>query len=64
MVKAYCNTSLEALCILTGMTPVIIKLEEAVKQYSIRKRKGSQTHVLDNDVELKNWPQPADAVKI
>jgi hypothetical protein len=55
--------SSEALCILTGMTTIIIKMEEAVKQYSIREGKGSQTHVF-NDVELKDWPHAADTVKI
>ena len=64
MAKAYCTTSSEALCVLKGMTPKIIKTEEAVKQYSIRKRKGSQIHVFDKDMELKDWPHPADAVKI
>ena len=64
MAKAFCTTSSEALCILTGMTPIIIKTEEAVKQYNIRKGKGSQTHLFDSKVELKNWRHPADAVKI
>jgi hypothetical protein len=64
MAKAYCTTSSEALCILTGMTPIIIKTEEAVKQYSNRKWEGSQTHIFDNDVELKDRPHPADAVKV
>jgi ribosomal protein L5 len=64
MAKTYCTTSSEAVCILTGTTPIIIKAEEAVKQYSIRKGKGSQTHVFDNDVELKNWPHLADTIKI
>jgi ribosomal protein L5 len=41
MAKAFRTTSSEALCILTGMNPIIIKTEEAVKQYIIRKRKGS-----------------------
>jgi ribosomal protein L5 len=45
MAKAYCTTSSEALCILTGMNPIIIRTKEAVKQYSIRKGKGSQTHI-------------------
>ena len=64
MAKAYCTTSSEALCILTGMTPIIIKTEEAVKQYYISKRKGSQSHVFNKDVELKDWPHLANAVKI
>jgi len=43
MAKAFGTTSREALCTLTGMTPIIIKTEEGVKQYNIRKGKGSQT---------------------
>jgi hypothetical protein len=46
------------------MTPIIIKTEEAVKQYSISRRKESQTQLIDREVELKNWPHPADVVKI
>jgi ribonuclease HI len=60
MAKAYRTTSSEALCILKG----IIKLEEVVKRYRIKKSTGSHTFVLDNDVELKYWPHPADAVTI
>ena len=56
-------TSSEVLCILVGTTP-IIKTEEVVKQYNIRKGKGSQTHLIDRELELKNWPHPADAVKM
>jgi hypothetical protein len=62
--KAFRTTSSEALCILSGMTPIIIKTEEAVKKYIIIKGKGSQTHLFDMEVELKNWPHPADVVKI
>jgi len=64
MAKAYRTTSSEALCIVTGMTPIIIKTEEAVKRHNIRERKGNQTQLIDREVELKNWPQPADVVKI
>ena len=54
MAKAFRTTSGEALCIVAGMTPIIIKTEEAVKQYNIRKGKGSQTQLIDREVELKN----------
>jgi hypothetical protein len=64
MAKAFRTTSSEALCIVTGMTPINIKTEEAVKQYTIRKRKGSQTQLIDREVELKNLPHPTDVVKI
>jgi hypothetical protein len=56
--------SSEALCILAGMTPIIIKTEEAVKQYNIRKGKGSQTHLFDSRVEFNNLPHPAYAIKL
>jgi ribonuclease HI len=52
------------LCILAGTTPIIIKTEEVVKQYNIRKGKGSQTQLINRELEIKNWPHPADAVKI
>jgi hypothetical protein len=54
MAKAACTTSTKALCILTGMTPIIIKTEEAAKQYIIRKGKGSLSHTFDSGVDLKN----------
>jgi ATP-dependent Clp protease adapter protein ClpS len=62
--KAFRTTSSEGLCILAGTTTIIIKTEEVVKQYNIRKGKGSQTQLIDRELELKNWPHPADAVKI
>jgi CRISPR/Cas system-associated exonuclease Cas4 (RecB family) len=37
--KAFRTTSSEALCILTGITHIIIKMEEAVKMYNGRKPK-------------------------
>jgi len=64
MAKAFLITSSETLCIVTRITPIIIRTEEAVKQYNIRKGKGSQTLVIDRKVEIKNWTHPADVVKI
>jgi len=62
--KAFRTTSSEALCIMTGTTPIIIKTEEVVKQYNVKKGIGCQTQLIDRELELKNWPHPADAVKI
>jgi hypothetical protein len=42
MAKAFRTTSSEALCIVTGMTLIIIKTEEAVKQYNIKKKKEAE----------------------
>jgi hypothetical protein len=47
-----------------GITPIILKTEDTVKKYIVRNRKEIQTHFFDSEVEVKNWPHPADAVKI
>jgi len=41
--KEFCTTSSEALCILVGMTPIIIRTEEPVNQYFLRKGKGTHS---------------------
>ena len=64
MAKVYRTTSSKALCMLTEMTPIIIKLEEVVKRYKIKEKLGNCTFELDSNVELKYWPHPADAVTI
>jgi len=64
MAKVYRNTSSKALCILTGMTPIIIKLAEAVKCYNIKEKTVSLSFELNSNVELKQWLHPAGAVTI
>jgi hypothetical protein len=58
--RAFCTISSEALCILAGTTPIIIRTEEASKQYFFRKGKGTLTQPIDLQMELKNWPHAAD----
>jgi ribonuclease HI len=60
--KAYRTTSNEALCILTGITPIEIKAEETVNLYRIIRDR--QNHQLDQEVELKDWTHPADSVTV
>ena len=55
--KAYRTTSNEALCILTGTTPISLKAEEAANLYRITRDK--QNHQLDHEVEPKDWTHPA-----
>ena len=62
--KAYRTTSNEALCIITGITPIIIKVDKAVRLYNARKIRGSQTQEIDYVVEHKNWPHLADGAII
>jgi len=64
MARAYRTTSSEALCILTGMTPIVLKLEEVVKQYTLKVKQQQQAINLDHDVEHKYWPHPAKVISI
>ena len=49
--EAFRTMSSEALCILTGTTPIIIRTEEAVKLYTLKQRTGDLTRAIDLDVE-------------
>jgi acetyl/propionyl-CoA carboxylase alpha subunit len=62
--RAYRTTYSEALCVLTGMTPTILKLEEVVKQYTFRDKQQQQHKNLDHDVEHRLWPHPAKAISV
>jgi hypothetical protein len=62
--KAYRTTSSEALCILAGTTPIIIKAEEAAKRYDVWKGHRANIEKTDREVELNQWPHPADFVNI
>jgi hypothetical protein len=64
MAKAYRTTSNEAVCLLTGTIPIIIKLEDVVKRYKTKEKSGNRKIELDYDVEFKYWPHPADAMTI
>ena len=59
--KAYLTVSNEALCIITGLIPIIIKIEETRKYYDITKGKGIY---YDREMEVKNWNHPQKQVKI
>ena len=60
--KAFRTTSNEALCTLTGLSPIVIRAEEAAKLYNIMRK--SQTHAIDHEVQPKDWLHPADSVRI
>ena len=64
MARAYRTTSSEALCTLTGMTPIILKLEETFQRYTLKEKPNKQEINLDYNVEHRHWPHPAKAVTI
>ena len=61
--KAYRTISNEALCILTGMTPIAIKIEEAAKIFQLTRgnTKGEEAQV-DSHMEVKNWQHPTETI--
>ena len=61
--KAYRTVSTEALCILTGMTPIAIKIEEAAQIYQPTRgnTKGEEAQV-DSHMEAKNWQHPVETI--
>lgn len=62
--KAFRTTSYEALCVLTALTPILIKIEEITDVYRTTKVMGNSHQAFDAMVELNKWPHPADIVKI
>ena len=60
MAKAFRTMSSEALCMLMGMTPILIKLKEETAHYKIKQKLGHRDIEWDCDVEIQNWPHPAE----
>ena len=61
--KAYRTTS-EALSILAGTAPNIIKAEAEARRYDVWKGHRANTQKIVQEVELNQWPHPADFVNI
>ena len=59
--KAYRAVSNGALCVITGLTPINIKIDETAKYYECIKGYGN---LIDQEMEAKYWTHPANSVKI
>jgi len=55
--KAYRKVSNEALCVIKGLTPINIKIEETAKYYECIKGYGN---LIDQEMEAKYWTHPAN----
>jgi hypothetical protein len=60
--KAYRTMSNEALCILTGLTLIAIKIEEAFQFYQLTKGSTKEEALFDRDMEVKYWLHPAETI--
>ena len=64
MQKAFCTVSHGATCILTGLTPILIKLQETAELYYTKKKKTFRNQRIDTALGYKEWRHPADTVQI
>jgi hypothetical protein len=62
MAKAYRTVSSEALCVITGMSPVHLKIEQAAELYLHTRSHIKGTEQLDNNKEARFWQHPAETV--
>ena len=54
----------KALCILTGITPINIKAQEVVTQYTITTGRCIQKYQIDKAETPRNWLHPMDIVSV
>jgi hypothetical protein len=62
MAKAYRTVSNDALCVITGMTPINIKIEEAAELYHQISGYMKDNEQFDNKKEARFWQHSAEAI--
>jgi len=60
MAKAYRTVSHEAVCVVTGMVPIVIKIEEEARLYQLSKGTDNNDTPFDTDMEVRYWQNPAE----
>ena len=60
--KSFRTTSNEALCTQTGLTPLVVKMEEAAKLHNIVRK--CPVHEFDREVQTNDWLHPTNTVRI
>jgi len=61
MAKAYRTVSNEALCVVTSMTPIHIKIEEAARLYQYTRGNITDKGQFENDKAARFWQHTAEA---
>jgi len=57
--KAYRTVSNEALCILTGLTPIDLKIENAFQFNHLTKGNKKEDALVNRNMEVKYWHHPS-----
>ena len=60
LAKAYRTVSNEALCVLTGMMPINIKIDQEAQLYQLTKGTAKNKTQIDKDMEVRYWLHPAE----
>jgi len=62
--KAFRTVSNEALCVLTGLTPITIKIEEASQYYHIIRSCEKEDTRVETRIETQYWQHPAETINL
>jgi hypothetical protein len=54
----------EALCILTGLTPIAIKIEEAFQFYEYTKGSIKEEALVNRDMVVRYWHYPTETINL
>ena len=60
--NSYRTISNEALCILTGLTPIAIKIEETLQLYEYIRGTTKEGILFDSDMRVKYWHHQAETI--
>jgi hypothetical protein len=62
--KAYRTVSNEVLCMITGLAPIDIKIEEVTSLFQITKGRTINDHPVDLDTRVQHWLHPAFSISL
>jgi hypothetical protein len=62
--KAYRTVYNEALCIITGLTPIAIKIQETSQLYQLTESNRGEEVLFDLTTGVKDWQYPAETITI
>jgi len=62
--KAYRTISHEAVCIVTGLTPITIKGEDVATLHNITTGRNNQKYQIDKEENSRSWLHPADMFRL
>jgi hypothetical protein len=62
--KAYRTVSNQAVCIIAGLIPITIKIQEVSQLYQLTKSNREDEVLFDRTIGVKDWQHPAETITI